>query len=73
MKLDSTSETSGTTKRYSITLDDGRKATYIEYLDDRGKVIDEELWIINGDQEDPCLDADILVQVQKFVDEQEKA
>lgn len=57
-----------TTETYEIDLGGGRgKVTYIEYLNDSGKVIDEILRSEAGHEiDDPAL----LEEVQEFVDAQ---
>jgi hypothetical protein len=66
MKLSIIANTSAniTTNTYNLSLGD-RLLTYIEYLNDKGKVIDCNLRDVDGDEiNDPAL----LEQVQEFVD-----
>jgi len=64
MKLASHSTATITTETYQLSLGD-KLLTYIEYLNDKGKVIDCTLRDVDGNEiNDPAL----LEQVQDFVD-----
>ncbi len=63
-----------TTNTYSLELEGGRKVVYIEYLDEKGTVVDEILR--DEDGTDICADdgsAELLEQIQKPLDDTEGA
>lgn len=64
MKLLSSSESTVTTKTFEIDYD-GEKVVYIEYLNDKGKVIDCNLRDENGGEVDNSI---YLEEIQDFVD-----
>ena len=66
MKLINKSSSTVTTNTFEIDPEDGsKKITYIEYLNDKGRVIDENLRDSAGSEiDDPAL----LEVVQEFVD-----
>lgn len=67
MKLLSSSESTVTTKTFEIDYD-GEKIIYIEYLNDKGKVIDCNLRDENGDEVDGSI---YLEEIQDFIDKVE--
>lgn len=59
MNIDSQGESTTTTKVFNITLDDGRKVVYKEFLDEDGKFLDDFVEDENGvlDDADEVIEA----------------
>jgi hypothetical protein len=56
------------TKNYTVSVGDNI-FTYKEFLNEKGKVIDEQIFDVNGDE---VIDDDLLEEVRKFIDNLEK-
>lgn len=74
MRTNSKSNTTSTEIRYHFTLDDGRKVEYTEYLNERGRVMDQML--VNEDTGDHIFEGDepeTFAAIQKHLDDTEGA
>jgi hypothetical protein len=69
MKINS--KTSSTVTKNAFSLDvDGKKVVYLEYLNEKGKVIDCEL---HSDKGELINDTALLEEIQDFIDTNESA
>jgi hypothetical protein len=68
MKIESHTSATVTTETYQLITERG-PVTYIEYLNDKGKVIDSNLRDENGEE---IADPTFLEEIQEFIDSQSK-
>ena len=69
MKINSKTSSTVTTNTFSLDVD-GKKVVYLEYLNEKGKVIDCEL---HNDKGELINDTALLEEIQDFIDTNESA